>query len=113
LSGEYTNSEEPDTPFSFYPQDGKLTIESDGLVPMALKSISATEFQVPGMKMTITFRLDSRGAAEEAEFSSEPGAVFERTGAAVHHVFHDYRRSEVMIPMRDGAKLHAVILRPE
>ena len=113
LSGEYTNSEEPDTPFSFYVQDGKLTIESDRLVPVALTSISATEFEVLGMKTTITFTLDSQGTGEEVEFSSEPGAVFKRMGAAVHQVFHDYRRSEAMIPMRDGVKLHAVILKPE
>ena len=42
----------------------------------------------------------------------EPDAVYHRTGAAVHHAFHDYQRSEVMIPMRDGVKLHAVILKP-
>jgi putative CocE/NonD family hydrolase len=30
----------------------------------------------------------------------------------VHHVFHDYQRTEVMIPVRDGIKLHAVILKP-
>src|SRR6185437_975095 len=79
----------------------------------ALKSISAMEFEVPGMKTTITFKLDSQGTGEEVEFSSEPGAVFKRTGAAVHQVFHDYRRSEMMIPMRDGVKLHAVILKPK
>ena len=30
----------------------------------------------------------------------------------IRHVFHDYVRSEAMIPMRDGVKLHAVILEP-
>ena len=38
--------------------------------------------------------------------------VYERTGDPVHHVFHDYQRTEVMIPMRDGVKLHTVILKP-
>ncbi|MGH9590354.1 MAG: hypothetical protein ACRD25_08150, partial [Terracidiphilus sp.] len=47
LSGEYTNAADPDTPLSFYPQGGKLTIESERLIPMELKSISATEFEVP------------------------------------------------------------------
>ncbi|HEV2322430.1 MAG TPA: CocE/NonD family hydrolase [Terracidiphilus sp.] len=112
LSGEYTNAAEPDTPFSFYPQDGKLVMESDRLVPTPLKSISATEFAVPGMDIKLTFTVNSRGMGEAVGFSSAPGAVFKRTGAAVHHVFHDYRRSEAMIPMRDGVKLHAVILKP-
>ena len=30
----------------------------------------------------------------------------------VHHFFHDYQRTEAMIPMRDGIKLHTVILKP-
>ena len=113
LAGEYTDAADPDTPLSFYAQDGKLTIESERLVPMALKSISTTEFELPGTKMTIAFRLDPQGEADAVEFSSSPGAVFKRTGAAVHHIFHNYIRSEAMIPMRDGVKLHAVILKPE
>ena len=45
-------------------------------------------------------------------FSDAPGTLYSRTGPPVHHIFHDYVRTEVMIPMRDGVKLHAVILRP-
>jgi len=45
--------------------------------------------------------------------SSDPeGSVYRRTGPPVHHLFHDYQRTEVMIPVRDGIKLHAVILKP-
>src|ERR1700733_12709364 len=36
----------------------------------------------------------------------------ERTGEAVHHPFPAYERQEATIPMRDGIKLHAVILTP-
>ena len=43
---------------------------------------------------------------------TNPDAVYHRTGEPVHHVFHDYQRAEVMIPMRDGVKLHAIILKP-
>ena len=113
LSGEYTKAAEPDSPFSFYPDDGKLTIESERLIPTALKSISASEFEFPGTKTRLRFTLDSQGLGKEVEFSSAPGATFKRSGAAVHHIFHDYRQSEAMIRMRDGVKLHAVILKPE
>jgi putative CocE/NonD family hydrolase len=113
LSGEYTDPAEPDTRFSFYPQNGKLMIESDRLVPMAMKTISATEFTVPGANTALTFNVDSSGRGVSVEFSSDPGVAFKRTGKAVHHLFHDYRRSEAMVPMRDGVKLHAVILRPQ
>ena len=112
LSGEYANPAEPDTQLSFYAQGGKLVVESDRMVPTALKSISAVEFTAPGMNVKLTFTVDARGRGEAVEFSSLPGVAFRRSGAAVHHVFHDYRRSEVMIPMRDGVKLHAVILKP-
>ena len=44
--------------------------------------------------------------------SDQPDAIYRRTGEPVHHLFHDYQRTEVMIPMRDGVKLHAVILKP-
>ncbi len=44
--------------------------------------------------------------------SEESEAILRRTGEPVHHLFHDYQRSEVMIPMRDGVKLHTVILKP-
>lgn len=104
LSGEYTDPQEPDTPFSFYPQGNKLMVESERLVPMAVKAVSATEFAVPGTNTTVTFTLDSNGRGEEVEFSSFPSEPFKRTGAAVHHLFHDYRRSEAMIPMRDGVR---------
>ena len=46
------------------------------------------------------------------DFAIEPGVVYRRTGEPVQHVFHDYQRTEAMIPMRDGVKLHAVILKP-
>ena len=51
-------------------------------------------------------------AAKPCVSANDPQVIYKRTGDAVHHVFHDYQRSEVMIPMRDGVKLHAVILKP-
>src|SRR5208283_136571 len=50
--------------------------------------------------------------AETLVVSDERNAVYRRTGEPVHHLFHYYRRSEAMIPMRDGVRLHAVILQP-
>ncbi len=112
LAGEYTSAAEPDTPLSFYVQDGKLTIESERRVPTELNSISATQFGLSGSSVTLTFVLDasSRGASVVA--SVEPETIYRRTGEPVHHVFHDYQRTEVMIPVRDGVKLHAIILKP-
>jgi putative CocE/NonD family hydrolase len=112
FSGEYTSSDEPETKVSFYVQGGKLIAESERLVPTELSPISASEFGFPNAKLTVKFALDAAGHGTSAEFSDEHGTAYRRSGDAVHHVFHDYQRTEVMIPMRDGIKLHAVILKP-
>jgi hypothetical protein len=122
LSGEYTNPVDPDTPISFSVQNGKLTAESDRLVPIELTAHTAVEFTTADAKATIRFTLDASGKPVSVQFSGDTdslrpftpdsAAVFTRTGPPVHPLFHDYRRAEVMIPMRDGVKLHAVILKP-
>jgi hypothetical protein len=112
LSGEYTDAADPDTPISFYVKDGKLVAESERRVPEELKPISATEFGVPNSKATFKFTPDAAGHGASVTVSAEPDAVFRRTGEAVHHLFHDYQRTEAMIPMRDGVKLHVVYLKP-
>jgi putative CocE/NonD family hydrolase len=112
LAGEYTDPADPATPFSFYMQEGKLVVESDRQVPTELTAISSTEYGQPESKITFRFTLDANGRATAVVQSSEPDAIYKRTGEPVHHIFHDYQRAEVMIPMRDGIKLHAVILKP-
>jgi len=112
LSGEYTDSAEPDTPLSFYVQGGKLVVESERRVPTELTSVSAVEFDLPDSNHSFRFTLDAAGHGASVLVSGEPDSVFGRTGSPVHHLFHDYQRSEAMIPMRDGVKLHAVILKP-
>jgi putative CocE/NonD family hydrolase len=112
LAGEYTDPHEPDTPLSFYVQDGRLIVESERSVPASLESVSAVEFTLSGSKSTFHFTLDAAGHGASVAFSGEPEAVYRRTGEPVRHLFHDYQRTEAMIPMRDGVRLHAVILKP-
>ena len=112
LSGEYTDAADPDTPISFYVENGKLVMESERMVPTALNQNSPTEFGVPQTKMTLKFTVDVRGHGVSVVSTNDPNVIYKRTGDAVHHIFHDYQRSEAMIPMRDGVKLHTVILKP-
>ncbi len=112
LSGEYADTADPDTPLSFYVQDGRLFVESVRNVPEEFKTLSALEFGFPGSRKTFRFTLDASGHGESMAESTDLNEVYHRTGPAVHHVFHDYQRREVMIPMRDGVRLHAVILKP-
>jgi putative CocE/NonD family hydrolase len=111
-SGEFTDAADPDTPLDVYVDAGKLTIESERLIPTGLVLQSATEFNVEGTRATITFMLDANGRATGLTDSFEAETVFKRTGEPVHHIFHDYLASDLMIPMRDGVKLHAIILKP-
>jgi len=112
LSGEYTDPGDPDTPVSFYVHDGKLVLESERQVPTALITNSPTDFAISGTKITLKFTLDAAGHGATMIPSNDSAVVLKRTGDAVHHIFHDYQRTESMIPMRDGIKLHVVILKP-
>ncbi len=113
LSGSYAVKSEPDEPDNFYPRDGKLYLESYRVPPMALKALSPTEFEIEKYKATVKFSLDAGGHAVSAALSREPGKTLDRVGTAQHIEFPEYTRSEAMIPMRDGVKLHVVIVAPK
>ena len=112
LAGEYTDSAEPDTPLSFYVEAGVLVYETERSVPVALKQESALEFGIPDSRETFRFTVDEAAHSASVMLYGGIDTVYIRTGAPMHHVFHDYQRSEFMIPTRDGIKLHAVILKP-
>jgi uncharacterized protein len=112
LSGEYTDLNDPDAPLSFYVRDGVLTLESERMVPAPLINTSTVDFIVPSSRTALRFTRDASGRGQSVVFSANPKIAYKRTGDAVHHVFHDYVRTDVMIPMRDGVKLHAAILKP-
>ncbi len=115
ISGEYTNPSEPDTPNSFYPKDGTLIVENERNVPTTLEAVSAQEFSAPKYKTKFVFTKDASGrttAVTRSEEGDPDKITSQRTGDAVHHSFPAYDRQEVMIPMRDGVKLHAIILKP-
>jgi uncharacterized protein len=113
LAGEYVDPNDPGTPYDVYVQGYALMIESERDVPTVLQPVSGSVFQVGSSKALLQFTIDDAGKAMGLVFLAAPTAVFRRTGDAVHHIFHDYQRSEAMIPMRDGVKLHAVILTPK
>jgi putative CocE/NonD family hydrolase len=112
FAGDFTDPAEPDSGFSFYALNGNLIIESARWIPTELRPVSAGMFGFAHSDESITFALDTSGHARSFYFSNDPSTVYARTGRPVHHVFHDYVRTEVMIPMRDGVKLHAVVLKP-
>jgi uncharacterized protein len=112
VAGEYTDANEPDTPLSFYVKDGKLYFESERQIPTALKADSATEFSLPEAHLSYRFTLAASGNTLSITERDAQAIELRRTGDAVHHIFHHYERREEMIPVRDGIKLHVVILTP-
>jgi putative CocE/NonD family hydrolase len=112
LTGEYTYPTDPDTRLSFYVADGKLMVESERRVPTELKPVSPTEFSTAGDKFNLRFAVDAAGQGVSVAWTDSPDDAFNKTGPPVHHLFHAYQRSEAMIRMRDGVKLHVVILKP-
>ena len=113
LSGQYTYASDPGTPLSFYVLNGVLTVESSRMVPTQLREVAADEFSVMTMpRVHLRFTRDSSGHGATVILMRDPAVIYRRTGPAVHHLFHDYVASNVMIRMRDGVKLHAIVLRP-
>jgi putative CocE/NonD family hydrolase len=106
--GAYAPADEPDTPLSFYVQNGQLMVESERLEPLPLARVSATDFRLDVRSL---FRVSAAGGVSLLQ-QDEPVIEMRRVGEAEHHVFHTYARREEMIPARDGVKLHVVILTP-
>lgn len=111
-SGEYRVAADPAVAVSFYVQDGKLISEGERQVPTELEPVSSGLFAIAGSKTTVRFRHDASGHPVSAVYSNNADQLYQRDGEPVHHVFHDYQRSEAMVPMRDGVKLHIVVLKP-
>jgi putative CocE/NonD family hydrolase len=115
--GQYRETVEPDVVDSVYREGDKLYLENERLARVELKAESADHFFSHGFRLTF-----GRDAAEKVSrltvrFEGRRGAPelveerFSDAGVRMNH-FRDYSRSEVTMPMRDGAKLHAIILRP-
>jgi hypothetical protein len=113
LNGAFSSTDEPDLSVSFYEQDGQLFTESEHQLPAPLTAVSPTEFTSKGDRYSFSLDASHRASAVTIVNQGDPTKyVMNRTGEPVHHAFPPYERQEATIPMRDGIKLHAVILKP-
>jgi putative CocE/NonD family hydrolase len=113
-AGQYREHDEPDIVLSVFREGDRLYMESARTARLYLTAKSSTTFE-PDFNATYTFVTDSSGAVTAMKFSAQgsPDSILTRISSTpVHNHFRPYSREEVMIPMRDGVKLHAVILRP-
>jgi putative CocE/NonD family hydrolase len=112
--GLYRSPDEPEVAISVFRDGDHLVIESARLPQHELTAGSTTSFAVKETPLHLVFLIDAAGkvtGVKRKVGSSE--MLLERiSDQPVHNHFHPYNRQEVMIPMRDDVKLHAIILRP-
>ncbi|MGC2617795.1 MAG: CocE/NonD family hydrolase [Acidobacteriaceae bacterium] len=112
--GQYRQHDEPDIVLSVFRDHDRLYFEGARTPRTDLQAKSATVFTPDNGSTFITFITDSNGAVISAEVSGPPPQTFDKISSQpVPNHFRPYARQEVMIPMRDGVKLHAIILRPK
>ena len=118
--GQYHSAEEPDVVSAINLSGDTLAIEGERTVRVELKAEGKDQFSQVGAPFKLSFVRDAEGKVSGVNISVvRPGTGGGRTlvrfsEAAAHlNHFREYTRSEVMMPMRDGVKLHAVIVRPK
>ena len=118
-AGQYRLNDEPEIVLSVFPARDHLTIEWARKAATQLTPEGDNTFVAPDGETRYLFKLNQAGAVTgftREVHGSTPGVTVEAatkiSDTPVHNHFRPYERDEVMIPMRDGVKLHAVILRP-
>jgi len=113
--GQYVYDDDPDLPRSLSLAGSRLFIESLRTAKSELLAQSEETFAPNNVPVTFKFlrsaegkvigfnRINAEGTAHATKISDRP-LQFNKL---------EYTRQEVMVPMRDGIKLHAVILRPK
>ncbi|HEY0264057.1 MAG TPA: CocE/NonD family hydrolase [Granulicella sp.] len=113
--GVYADSVEPDLLLSIYSENGHLFEEGERSPRVELQTVSADRLAVGQGPTSIDLIRDAGGKVASITVSyGNTVHTFTRTGTEGRHLnhFRDYTRQEVMIPVRDGVRLHAIILRP-
>ncbi|HEX3470112.1 MAG TPA: CocE/NonD family hydrolase [Silvibacterium sp.] len=112
--GQYRYVEEPEIIVSVFRDGDHLVIESARSPRQELIAEPADGFVVKETPQHLIFTTDDAGKVTGIKRKvGSTEMLLERVGdQPVHNHFRPYSRQEVMIPMRDGVKLHAIILRP-
>ncbi|HEX4068249.1 MAG TPA: CocE/NonD family hydrolase [Acidobacteriaceae bacterium] len=112
--GQYADPADPDTVLSFFRDGDVLYYETASSPRTDLTAESKTQFSAYQGNVHYAFVADPDGQITAVRFSSasETDLLRKISSHPVHNHLRRYARQEVMIPMRDGVRLHAVILRP-
>jgi len=122
VAGLYRNAVEPDVLVVVYHDGGRLYEESERSPREELTQKSKDRFRTAADGISFVFTRNGAGAVEsftQGAGGDWPGALnhderFDRISGDTSRLNHFrlYMRTEAMVPVRDGAKLHIVILRP-
>jgi putative CocE/NonD family hydrolase len=111
-TGQYRQQDEPDIVFSVFRNADHLYMESPRTARLDLIPESNSTFSPDDGNSHYTFVTGPSGAVTAMRFSPGDNLFDKISSQPVPNRFPPYSREEAMIPMRDGIKLHAVILRP-
>jgi putative CocE/NonD family hydrolase len=120
VAGLYRDATEPDVVISISTEGGRVYEEGERSPRVEISPLTRDRFAVADSQATIDFLRDASGRVTGALTTlpdgSQTGAErtltrFSDVATGLNH-FREYTRQEVMMPMRDGVRLHAVILRP-
>jgi putative CocE/NonD family hydrolase len=118
--GTYSSAENGDFLVSIYREGDHLYTEGERSPRMELFALSRDRFVTQESLGEFDVQRDANGKIVELTFKTLGGRLrggvqtlrrVSDEGERLNH-FREYARSEAMIPVRDGVKLHVVILRP-
>jgi predicted acyl esterase len=121
--GQYRSLSDPDQITAVYLDGDSLYEESElrerqRLFPAAASDAAAQDrFRIETPKALLSFQRDASGATVNGlKITLDDRTILEaaRISTEVRRLNHarEYTKQEAMVPMRDGVRLHAVILRP-
>ncbi len=112
-AGRYRIDDEPETVLSFFRDGDHLYLEGERVQRYDLTPESDSSFVTADGDYHYHFVTDASGTVTGIRVTGGDSYTLTRVpGAPEHNHFRPYSQEEVMIPMRDGVKLHAIILRP-
>ncbi len=111
-AGQYRFQDEPEIVYSVFRDGDQLAVESNRLPHTALHAVSQDTFSAGGTRYVFVTDAAGKVTALKRVAGKDETKAIRISDQPEHNHFRPYDRKEVMIPMRDGVRLHAVILRP-
>ena len=114
--GQFRDSDDAARLHTIYAEASTLYTESQQLPRQALTPDGPDRFRMGTTRAHVVFLRDASGAINGLKVVLDrDGTVLseaKRVSSDPVRLYRSYRRSEFMIPMRDGVRLHAVVLQP-